>query len=449
MTSHDTEPTDVTTGALDRLLRDNDIRLAQAQRRRLEWLVERFGAPRLHHVSDRQNGGVVILLEPPTGTGAELFARSLDGSTIAVIPFGENPAFDFLKSKLSDFGTVGSSGAEGPHELWWGGASWTVLKRAANEHAAPPRIISCYPRAAGENHGRRLMRAAARLGLEADVEPIETVSGDVRMTCFEAVEFIRRMWVRRSEPLLFVAEDAILNGAPGLPSSLDCDIALHKWNRWEMSARTLYLGRTAATEALLRNWQHLAAAFPQVFDGYLLDQAWSLTASQTALDTVWLPRSYHAPAGDTIARHATIIHPLRTGTDLGPDPYFAGMLRAPRRAGRTGAGEPVVVMTSRANSEQGVMVILRDTEGSDARAVAASVEAVAGAFANDSGGFAQLEVALCPWQDDVAAATGAARLAKHRIVEIAAGETASNDLFRTLARSPAPDRVIAMTARHD
>ena len=448
MTSHDTESTDV-AAALDRLLRDHDIKLARPQRRRLQWLVERFGAPRLHHGAERQHGGVVIVLEPPTGTGAELLARALDSNTIVVIPFGENPSFDFLKSKLTDFGTVGSCGAEGPHELWWGGANWTVLKRAANEYAALPRIVSCYPRATGEGHGRRLQQAAAKLGLDADVEPIDTVRGDEGMTCFETIEFLQRVRARHSEPLLFVADGAILNGAPVLPTNLSCDVALHKWNRWEFSARTLYLGRSAATEALLRNWQHLAASFPQVWDGYLLDQAWSLTASQTALDTLWLPRSYHCPATDTAAQQATVVHPLRTGTDLGPDPHFAGMLRAPRRAGRTGAGEPLLVMTSRAGSEQGIMVIVRDTEGTDARAVAASVEAVAGAFANDSGGFAQLEVALCPWQDDVAAATGAARLAKHRIVEIAPGQMASRDLFRTLARSAASDRVVAITARHD
>jgi hypothetical protein len=161
---------------------------------------------------------------------------------------------------------------------------------------------------------------------------------------------------------------------------------------------------------------------------------------------VWLPRSYHAPAGDTAARQATIVHHLRTGIDLGPDPSFAGTLRAPRRRPhrrRGAAGRHDVADRLGARH----MVILRDTEGSNARAVAASVEAVAGAFANDSGGFAQLEVALCPWQGDVAAATGATRLAKHRIVEIAAGQMAPTDLFRTLARSGASDRVIAMSAR--
>src|SRR5215471_7952551 len=123
MTAHDTERTDAAIGTLDRLLHSNHIKLAQAQRRRLSWLVDRFGAPRLHDGSDQQHG-VVIVLEPPTGTGAELFARALDDGTIVVIPFGENPAFDFLKAKLTDFGTVGSCGAEGPHELWWGGANW-------------------------------------------------------------------------------------------------------------------------------------------------------------------------------------------------------------------------------------------------------------------------------------------------------------------------------------
>src|SRR5690349_17659622 len=180
MTQIDTERKDAARGALDRLLRDNDILLNGAQYRRLSWLVQRFGMPRLNHDADDRQGGVVIVLEPPTGAGAELFVRALDGSAIVVIPFGENPAFDFLKSKLTDFGTVGSCGADGPHELWWGGANWTTLKSGGAD-AAMPRIISCYPRACGERHARALTESAAALQLAADIEPIETIRGDERM----------------------------------------------------------------------------------------------------------------------------------------------------------------------------------------------------------------------------------------------------------------------------
>ena len=35
-------------------------------------------------------------------------------------PISENPGFDFLKSKLTEFGTVGPCGADGPHELGLG-----------------------------------------------------------------------------------------------------------------------------------------------------------------------------------------------------------------------------------------------------------------------------------------------------------------------------------------
>ncbi|MCP3374117.1 hypothetical protein [Bradyrhizobium cajani] len=53
------------------------------------------------------------------------------------------------------------------------------------------------------------------------------------------------------------------------------------------------------------------ASYPAIWEGYLLDQARSLTSSQVALDTVWLPRSYHAMKGDLGSPRATILHDSR------------------------------------------------------------------------------------------------------------------------------------------
>ena len=74
-----------------------------------------------------------------------------------MIPFGENPAFDFLKSKLTEFGTVGACGADGPHELWWGGVSWQE-----SADTPTPLVVSCYPRALGEMHAFHLKRSLER-----------------------------------------------------------------------------------------------------------------------------------------------------------------------------------------------------------------------------------------------------------------------------------------------
>jgi len=429
------EQTNGMRAELDRLLQSNGIKIGQAQRRRIDWLVERFGAP-LMRDSDfaGADSGVIIVAEPPSGAGAELLFRALHGGLVVVIPFGENPVFDFLKSKLTEFGTVGSCGADGPHELWWGGIEWPALGPHNASPVARPRVISCYPRGGDESAILRLKRTLAMFELEFDVEPIASAHTN-GLHCVEKAEFLLRMWHSYREPLLFVEADAVLRRPPLLPASLDCDFALHKWNRWEMSARTIYLGRSTATEALLETWHQLATFYPAVWEGYLLDQAWSLTSSQLPLDTVWLPRSYHALTGEFGARRAAIIHDLpATTADLGPDPTIAADLRGPRRAGRTGARESLIVIKSPVTSSEGVAVILRDLQSSDARTVAASIEALTTAFTSDCGGFGQFELSLCPWQDDVTIAREAATMAKCRVLEIAAGQKIPVDLFGSLAR---------------
>ncbi|MBR0972637.1 hypothetical protein [Bradyrhizobium japonicum] len=435
--------TDEAHANLDRLLQSGGVRLGRAQRDRLGWLVNQYGAPTFDDVSEGRRNGVVILKEPLSGAAAELFYRSLTPGCAVVIPRSENPGFDFLKSKLTEFGSVGPCGADGPHEMWWGGIGWSKFLAASDASSLQPRIVSCYPRGGDATAAFALRHSLERFDLACHIEAIETEFSD-RVLCFEKAEFMMRMWNKFREPLLFVEAGAMLREAPLLPSYLGCDVALHKWNRWEMSARTLYLGRTKGAEMLLRSWQQLAASDPAIWEGYLLDQAWSLTSSQLPLDTVWLPRSYHALKGDLGAMRATILHDQQTTTlELGPDPAFASMVRAARRAGRTGARDAFMVMTSQAEAGNGISVILRDISASDAGAVAATVEAVTGAYAADCGGYGRLELSLCAWQDDVGAARDAAALARYRILEIAPGQRIANDFF---AHHAADDAV--MTARH-
>ncbi|MBB4369643.1 hypothetical protein GGD63_002433 [Bradyrhizobium sp. cir1] len=429
--------TDETHANLDRLLQSGGIRLGEAQRDRLSWLVGQYGTPALDGIPDGRRNGVVILKEPLSGAAAELFYRSLNPGCALVIPRSENPGFDFLKSKLTEFGTVGPCGADGPHEMWWGGTGWPKLLAAADESGIRPRVVSCYPRGGDEAASLRLRQSIERLRLDCHIEPVGTQFGD-RLLCFEKAEFMVRMWTKYREPLLFVETDAVLRAAPLLPSFLGCDVAVHKWNRWEISARMLYLGRSARAERLLRTWQQLSASYPAIWEGYLLDQAWSLTSSQVPLDTVWLPRSYHALKGDLGASRATILHDQQTTTlELGSDPGFASMVRAARRAGRTGARDAFMVMTSKAETGNGIAVILRNVSANDAGAVAATVEAVTGAYAADCGGYSRLELSLCAWQDDVGAAREAAAQARYRILEIAPGQRIANDFFAAHASDDA------------
>jgi hypothetical protein len=448
MRRNSVEQTDDPQSDIEHLLGRNGIRLGEPQLRRLNWLARRYGAPILWEGSGDPTAGqgLVVVIDPPHGAGAELLRRSLHAGSVVAIPFGEDPGFDFLKSKLTDFGTVSACGIDYPHELWWGGLGWPTPGDATVEQA--PRVVSCYPAGLGDHHARGLKQSLARLGLEHDIEPIDGVFDD-RMFGFEKADFVARMWDRHGGPLLFVEADAVLRAPPLLPTRLDCDFAVHRWNRWEMSTRTIYFGRSGIAETVLRTWQDLAATYPSVWDGYLLDQAWSLTSSQMPLDTVWLPRSYHAAAGDAdLHPPATILHDLpATSHDLGPDPDFADVARGARRAGRTGARDSLLVVNSPVPAEGGVTVILRDIEASGARTMAASIEAVTGAFATDCGGFGRLELSLCSWKEDVRAAKEAARRANNRVLEIVPSQELSGDLFRSFARLPATPPLRAITDR--
>jgi hypothetical protein len=422
-------------GGIDGRLRSHGIRLGDAQRRRLDALVRRCGDAVVVGDAGTAHGasGVAIVTEPPSGAGAELMVRGLRADAVVVMPFGENPAFDFLKSKMTEFGTVGPCGADGPHEMWWGGLDWPILE----DNAAAPLVVSCHPATKGDDPARLLKISLARLALDGEIEPVETADPG-RLSAFDKAGFIARMWRRHRRPLLFVEADSILRRPPLLPAQFGCDVALHKWNRWEMSARTLYFGRTAAAEALLDNWLRLAATYPDVWDGYVLDQAWSLTSSQVALDTLWLPRFYHALAGDAgTRRDATIVHNLpATTAALGPDPDFAALVQSARRAGRTGARDSLIVLTAAAPapSRQAVTVILRDLGAANARAVASCIDQITEAYAADCGGFGRLELSLCPWREDVRAATESALMCSHRVLEITPRQHLPGDLFRLFAQ---------------
>jgi hypothetical protein len=446
-----TEPTPTCSrDTVDRLLASNRIKLGEPQRRRLKWLVERHGEP---VVWDRRtalghrSGGVIIVVEPPTGPSAELFYRSLHPGCVVVVPFGENPVFDYLKSKLRDFGTVGPSGAEGPHEFWWGGTGWsTALSGLAA--AQQPLIVSCYPRHAETAGVGRLTRSIEAQGLDFVVEAIDTAAPD-RIQGAEKASFIQSVWARQDRPVLWIEPDAVVAGRPSLVAGIDCDFAIHKWNRWEMAPRTLYFGRSHAAEALLNTWHCFASSYPAVWDGYLLDQAWSTVSSQMPLETIWLPRSYHAASNDPASRGTpVIIHDFETTTsDLGPDLGIPRALRAARRAGRIGAPESLVVMKSAASSEQAVTVILRDVQFAGAVALAANVEAITRAFAQDSGGYGHLELALCSWQEEVKATMSAANSGNNRILEIAPSDELSDGFFRRFPQSagnPSPKNVVQL-----
>lgn len=418
-------------------LSDNKIRMCTQHRELLAWLIALFGTPFVWDKDHKIPTGcrLIAALEPPSGPSADTLYRALKQDCVVFIPYSENPAFDFLKSKLKDFGTVGASPSNGPHELWWGGLKWGHALKGAPK-TQRPIIVSCYPRDTDASPAMKLKQSLEALGLDTQIEAVETrMPGKLHGS--EKVDFILRVREQGTRPILWVDPDSSFEALPSLLEKVECDFAVHKWNRWEMSPRILCFGTSEAAGHLLRVWRELAIAYPDVWDGYVLDQAWSFVSSQIPLRTIWLPRSYHtAPAKHDPHNLPIVVHNIEPTThDLGADQGFPKELRPARRASRIGAPEALIIVGSEQALHGSVSVILAGIQSASAQAVAETVDAVVDAFKNDPAGFNRLELSLCAWTQDVNAATAVASAANHRILQITPDRKPSIDLFRRFADS--------------
>jgi len=411
----------------------NDLQFGKRQRAHIRRLADQCGQPFVWDCRGALDtrSRLIIATRPPNGPQIETLRRALESRSVVVIPFSENPAFDALKSRLNDYGMIAPSGSDGPHQLWWGGNNRAGFA-FGGQQATRPLVVSCHPSDADASHIARLTHSLRTFGLDHVIERIDGTLAE-RATGRHKTKFILDTWEKTSQPILWLDPDSVLMRPASLFDTTDCDVGLHKWRGWEIATRTLYFGRSAAAEAVLRTWLGFADLYPDVWEGYLLDQAWSLVASQAPLSTLWLPRSYHSLIGDPHRREPVIAHNLPHDTEeLSPDPDFPTALRAARRAARTGAPEPQLVMSSPAGGRGTVAVLLRHVGSVDADSVAAIVEDIAKAFDVDPAGFAQLEVSLCPWQNDLTSALAAARQENAATIIVDPTHRVPDNIFRDL-----------------
>jgi hypothetical protein len=427
----------------------NDLQLGKRQQAHIRRLVDQCGQPFVWDSRGELDirSRLVIVTRPPNGPQIEALRRLLESRSVVVIPFGENPAFDALKSRLNDYGMIAPSGADGPHQLWWGGSNRAGFA-FGGPRATRPLVVSCHPADADASHIARLTESLRTFGVDHVIERIDGTLAE-RTTGRHKIKFILDTWELSSQPILWLDPDSVLMRRASLFDTTDCDIGLHKWRGWEIATRTLYFGRSPAAETVLRTWLRFADLYPDVWEGYLLDQAWSLVASQAPLSTLWLPRSYHSPSGDPQRREPVIAHNLPQDTDeLSPDPDFPPALRAARRSARTGSPEAQLVMSSPANGRGTAAVLLRNVGSVDTGHVAAIVEDIAKAFDADSAGFKQLEVSLCPWQNDLTSVLAAARQEDASIIIVDPTHRVPDSLFRDLRSKPRrADRPLANSSR--
>src|SRR5882757_3593485 len=387
---------------VDKILTENEpdaLCLGAIQRHHLLQLIRRYcGTVLWDGVSTVTAPAVsVVVLNTATAPSIEMLVSSLHENSIVIIPFGENPAFDFLKSKLHAYGSIGSQGTTAPHHIWWGGVKPLSVPTGLYRKE-DMLFISLFPRGfISEEKASRLAADLEQLGLDRVVEgsKSEILSG------LPKIDLIIRQWERANRPIFWIDPEARVFHHPVLPQSLGCDFAVHKRQSGEMEIGAMFFHQTEAARALLDTWHRLTRAYPDLPEAFLFDQAWTLVSAQRQIETAWLPDTYWHPAGLQSWNRTGVIQYDPVDRPRPSEEYFTLPFQRARRFGRHQAPEAHLIMQGVATTRGAITVLIRDVLAGNAQSVSGAIEAAAKAFAADPGGFSRMEVVLCAWDDDV------------------------------------------------
>jgi hypothetical protein len=393
--------------AVDRILKEREsagLWLGSIQRHRLLQLLHRYRETVLWDGA----GGVtapavsVVVLNSATAPRMEMLVRSLHENSIVIIPFGENPVFDFLKSKLHAYGSIGSQGPTAPHHIWWGGVK--PLSVPTGFYRKQDTLFVSVFRS-GFINGEKAATLAMdldRLGLEhvfegPGPEPL------VEPSSLPKIDFIIRQWERSNRPIFWIDPDTRVCRHPLLPQSIGCDFAIYRHPSGEMETGVMFFHQTEAARSLLDMWQKLTHDHPNLPESFLLDQAWILVSSQRQIETAWLPDTYWHSAGPPNPHRNDVVLYDPVSRPQSPLEYFTQPFQKARRFGRHQAPEAHLIMKGAAGTRGPITVLIRDVLDADTQSVSSAIEAAARAYASSAGGFSQMEVILCAWNEDVEA----------------------------------------------
>lgn len=345
---------------------NNDLRTLFEQRRLrigaepLERLIHLLGgADSATGWDDKQgisHGRIVVVDEPPRLLQVDAFCHSLSPTATVVIPFSEDPAFDYLKSRLQCHGMIGAHAPHSPHQIWWGGL---LPAKPSNGYLSvrEAHLVSSIRRDTHEDTaGVHFAKALDALNISYSIERNEP---DV--CCDDRPELRSRLlldaWTRTDKPLIWIDPNCA-----GDPSALSLDLrgadfAATQTPDAKFSTNFLYFGRSSATFELLKNWNKLCEEFQQLPAHHLLDATWALITSQRSLLTVWVP-PYKGPEIDQT---------IHDGSALPSQPGMSQLAlhdsahRHARRARRTSAPEPQCVLNSRFGGRGTLTLLVRSS----------------------------------------------------------------------------------------
>jgi hypothetical protein len=398
------------------------LRLAAAQRRHIDWLTIQFGPLQFvdRHSPAHDTNGVVVVTKPSKPIDVGPLLSGLNRRSAVVIPFGEDPAFDFLKSKLTPYGVISPSGFDGPHQLWWGGLSEIDLRHPASP--AAPLVATSYPYWFDERPVAAWRASAKCFGLDAQVDYANGTSA------FDKVESIDKIWRNADRAVLWLDPHATLRRPPGLIETLACDVAFVRGNDGRARTDVLLLAKTAATETLLRAWLKLSEEFGDLPEGILFDEAWALVSSQRSLSTAWLPQPYDMTRNDADA----ILVAGDTAKRADNERDIVPEIRAAQASGRIAAPAPHLIVDSDIQSGRTAAVLLCTDAFGDQSTLIERLDDIGTAFTHDCGDFGRLEIVICEGRDDVKRTLDAAGQAGSAAIIVEPGSRIPHTFFSRL-----------------
>lgn len=419
---------------LSQLARRRDIKFGATQLDILKKQIGDGGAAHWTPGASLTGAEVVVLDDAPSGIGIDLFLRALPPEATVVIPFGENPQFDTIKGHLHCHGTIGASGVNAPHLVWWGGRT-PARAGNAGELLRNAHVVSCVRRHTHEERDAlAFCKALASLGVTYafDISDAHVYRDDCsRMRS----ECLLRAWSAQDMPLIWLDPIGNVDLSKIEPALDGADFAAIFEPEHGFSTAMLYFGRSPAAHDLLVHWNKLCAEFPYLPASFVLDTAWAMISAQRPLITRWLSAQSCEPMLAQ-ARAQALAPSLVVQEQI--DCRSAGFKRS-RYAARPGAPEPQSITKARFTGGA-PLIFLTSADDYPARDVATLVEDVLTAFDHDSADFCSLAAVVCRDMREMAEAINAS--GNVWILHARPGTPIDKTLFSQLATAEVSDHVV-------
>lgn len=415
------------THNLKALLAERGHQIADTQLQRLCECADLGGAVTIWDKDqDISQSSVIVVDEAPNPPQVHALRRALSPNATVLIPYGENPAFDYLKSRLRCRGVIGTQAPEAPHLIWWGGRASKAAKSCLGD-LLNAHIVTCVrPNTPQDVTAAFFAKALDIFGISYTIDRDEAF-----ISCDENPDMRSRLllaaWETDTKPLIWLDPHSATD-LTGLDINLEAADFAAVQSSAGLSTGFLYFGRTLAGFDLLKSWHNLCVTYPRLPADYLLDAAWAMVSSQRTLVTKWLsPQRQERNDAPAAAPWPCAFeqHMLTTPAQ-----------RQARKAGRTGAPEPHCVVSSRFEG-RGPLLLITHAQG-PASQTANLVRSAATAFAAKDGGFSSLGVVIC--QDKQEAAEAIRLTNEGYILYALPGLTLDTNAFLRLSDSCNSDR---------